>query len=95
MENESTEINASDAVAAPVDGVVMPNKLSFALDVRGSEGITMEEGCRTGDMTQSGLGICTVYYAGNGVFGGCIDRKQTRDMRDFLNEVIAKWDAEE
>ncbi len=74
----------------------IPNEpdLRFSLDVRGSEGITMEEGWSTGDMTQKGLEISTVYYADARVLGGCIDRQQTKDLRDFLNRVLDKCEKE-
>jgi len=65
------------------------------LDVRGSEGIYFEEGSMTGNMEKPGLSIDTVWYADERkAFGGCIDREETRQLRDFLNKCIEKWECE-
>ena len=65
------------------------------LDVRGSQGIDFSEGWRTGDMTASGVQVSTVWYSDDRrIFGGCIDRAQALQLREFLSACIAKWDAE-
>ena len=65
------------------------------IDVRGSEGITFKEGWRTGNMTDPGVEIDTVWYADKQrAFGGCIDRAEATQIRDWLNACIAKWDKE-
>ena len=72
----------------------------LSLTVRGSEGIDFIEGSRTGDMTQSGISVNTVWYGdarGKGInrkLGGCIDRAQALQLRDFINECEAKWKSE-
>lgn len=67
----------------------------LSIDVRGSEGIDFKEGWSTGDMTESGVEISTVYYAEpKRKFGGCIDRKQAIEIRDFFNNCISKWENE-
>jgi hypothetical protein len=67
----------------------------LSIEVRGSEGIDFKEGWSTGDMTESGVEISTVYYAdARRKFGGCINREEATQIRDFLNECIAKWEAE-
>ena len=73
---------------------IIVNDLSIA--VRGSEGIDFREGWKTGDMTESGVGISTVYYADSREkFGGCINRDEATQIRDFLNECIAKWEKQQ
>ena len=68
---------------------------SLHLDVRGSEGITFIEGWSTGDMKESGIEIDTVWYADRRkAYGGCINRIEATQLRDFLNACISKWDAE-
>lgn len=70
--------------------------LKMHLAVRGSKGINFQEGCKTGNMTQPGLLIETVYYAeNNALYGGCIDRAETKQLYEFLGRCIAKWDSEE
>jgi len=65
------------------------------LDVRGSEGIDLKEGSMTGNMEEFGISINTVWYADQRkAFGGCIDREETRQLRDFLNKCIKKWECE-
>lgn len=64
------------------------------IDVRGSHGIDFREGSKTGDMEEYGVSIDTVYHSGRGIFGGCINRKEATQIRDFLNECIAKWESE-
>jgi len=64
------------------------------IKVRGSEGITFMEGVKTGDMTEYGVGIDTVWHSNKKAYGGCIDRDEATQIRDFLNQCIEKWDAE-
>jgi hypothetical protein len=72
----------------------------LSLTIRGSEGIDFREGSRTGDMTQSGISVDTVWYGNakgkdiNRKFGGCIDREQALQLRDFINECESKWNSE-
>lgn len=69
--------------------------LKLHLDVRGSEGIDFEEGWQTGNMTESGIEIRTVYYADDKrTYGGCINRQEAKQLRDFLNDCIEKWESE-
>jgi len=67
---------------------------SLHIDVRGSKGIDFTEGWRTGGMKKSGVEISTVYVQGMGVVGGCIDRNEAKQIRDFLNKCIVKWESE-
>jgi hypothetical protein len=70
-------------------------KLKLKMEVRGSNGIDFEEGWKTGDMKQGGLNINTVWWTDkNTRIGGCIDRGQVRELRDYLNKCIDKWDNE-
>jgi hypothetical protein len=77
--------------------------LSLNLTVRGSDniefsnmGMDLIEGHATGDMKQFGLAINTAWCSDmDQRLGGCLDREQVRTMRDYLNQVIAKWDNEE
>ena len=81
----------------------MTDHLELKLTVRGSEdiefsnmGMDLTEGFSTGDMKQFGLGINTAWCSDmNERLGGCLDREQVRTMRDYLNQVINKWDNEE
>lgn len=67
----------------------------LSISVRGSEGIDFREGWATGDMTEGGVEISTVYCAKTKQrFGGCIDRGQAIEIRDFLNNCISKWESE-
>lgn len=73
----------------------MMDKLSLSLDVRGSNGIKFEEGWRTGNMKVPGLEISTVWdIHRKQVYGGCIDRDETKQLHEYLGKVIAKWDSE-
>jgi len=66
------------------------------IEVRGSHGITFEEGFRTGDMTEGGVLISTVWWADvERLHGGCINRKEAVEIRDFLNRCIEKWGRED
>jgi len=66
------------------------------IEVRGSNGITFEEGAMTGDMVNGGVSIGTVWYAEDRrLFGGCINRKEATQIRDFLNKCIEKWEKED
>ena len=73
----------------------MSENLELKLEVRGSHGILFKDGGMTGNMKEHGLSIDTVYHSGMGIFGGCIDRIETRELRDFLNKVIELWDNQE
>ena len=74
---------------------MIEEKLKLEMTVRGSNGIDLEEGWKTGDMTQGGLGINTVWWTDKKTrIGGCIDREQVRELRDYLNKCIGKWDSE-
>ena len=65
------------------------------LEVRGSKGISFTEGFSTGDMSESGVEIETVWWADdNRLYGGCIDRSEAVQLRDFLNACIDKWAKE-
>lgn len=65
------------------------------ISVRGSNGITFVEGSRTGNMVEFGVQIKTVWYDGDRTaYGGCIDRSEAKQIRDWLNLCIAKWDSE-
>jgi len=74
--------------------------LELRLEVRGSRDIKFQpameikEGWSTGNMSEGGLAIDTVWYAGSGLAGGCIDRAQTVQLRDFLNRCIELWECE-
>lgn len=69
--------------------------LELSIAVRGSEGIDFREGWSTGDMTEAGVEICTVYHADKREkYGGCINRDETKQIRDFLNTCIEKWENE-
>jgi len=84
-------------VASPIKPVVSgdSDRLKLELTVRGSNGIDFEEGWKTGNMKQGGLGINTVWWTDKKIrIGGCIDRDQTRQLRDYLNSCIDKWDDE-
>jgi len=72
------------------------DNLKLHLDVRGSEGIDFEEGSKTGDMKEYGLSIDTAWYGeSRRRYGGCIDRTETKQLRDYLNSVIEKWENED
>jgi hypothetical protein len=66
-------------------------KLSIEFDVRGSEPIKFSEGWMTGDMEESGVEICTVWYQDGKRYGGCINREEAEQLRDFLNKCIDVW----
>ena len=67
----------------------------FKVVIKGAHEITFEEGWRTGGMTEGGISVKTVYWADDKrVFGGCIDREEARQLRDFLNECLDKWEEE-
>lgn len=70
------------------------DKLEIEFNVRGSRPILFKEGSMTGDMTEYGIGIDTVWWNDKERFGGCIDRKEATQLRDFLNKCIEKWDNE-
>jgi hypothetical protein len=89
MADDKKKQNESDLV----DGG--GKRLSLKLEVRGSEGIEFQEGWQTGDMTESGVEINTVYYADSKkLYGGCISREEAMQLRDFLNECVALWESE-
>lgn len=71
------------------------SKLSIEFDVRGSRPILFTEGLKTGNMTEYGIGIDTVWYAGGQRYGGCIDRNEATELRDFLNKCIDLWSNED
>jgi hypothetical protein len=86
-----------DAIEQAGSGLVDEGvkRLSLKLEVRGSEGIAFQEGWRTGDMTEGGVEISTVYYADSkSLYGGCINREEAIQLRDFLNECVALWESE-
>ncbi len=69
--------------------------LKIEFDVRGSKPIKFEEGWLTGGMTETGICIATVWYQDGRSYGGCIDREEAKQLRDFLNACIDKWDGEQ
>ena len=71
----------------------MTGRLKIKLEVRGALSIQFEEGWRTGDMTEGGLGIDTEKEQGVYI-GGCINREEATQLRDFLNKCILKWKLE-
>jgi len=84
-------------VSNPVEAVVSgdSDRLKLELTVRGSKGIDFEEGYSTGDMTEGGLAINTCWWVEKQArIGGCLDRGQVRELRDYLNKCISKWDDE-
>jgi hypothetical protein len=90
-QREQAELKHDEAEGLS-DGVSKP---LFKVDVRGAHEITFEEGWRTGGMTEWGVSIKTVYWADNKrIYGGCIDREEAKQLRDFLNECLAKWEEE-
>jgi len=89
--DSATPTGAASALSAGLAVRVDPLYVS----VRGSEGITFKEGWSTGNMTAPGVQIDTVWYAEQSrAFGGCIDRAEATQIRDWLNSCIAKWDQE-
>jgi len=53
-------------------------------------------GSKTGDMKEYGLSIDTAWYGeSRRRYGGCIDRTETKQLRDYLNSVIEKWENED
>jgi len=67
--------------------------IGIRMEVRGSEYIEFEEGSRTGDMTENGISINTQMHEGK-LYGGCINREETKELRDFLNRCIDIWGNE-
>lgn len=67
--------------------------IGIRMKVRGSVDIEFIEGSRTADMTQNGLSINTQEINGR-LYGGCINREETKELRDFLNECIKLWEDE-
>lgn len=81
----------TDGKKSGVEGWVMP--LTFKVEVRGAHEIKFQEGAKTGDMRKPGVLIETVYWADNKrVYGGCIDRNEAKQLRDFLNGCIDLWE---
>jgi len=72
----------------------MSKELEVEFDVRGSEPISFSEGWQTGDMTESGVEIKTVWHSNKRSYGGCINREEATQLRDFLNECLSKWAKE-
>jgi len=71
------------------------NKLEFDLEIKGSTNILFQEGWRTGGMKKPGISIDHIEIKGVGRrIGGCCDRAQAIELRDFLNKCIEKWDKE-
>ena len=66
-------------------------KLEIEFDVRGSSPIKFAEGWKTGNMMQGGIEINTVWFNDKERYGGCIDRDEAMQLRDFLNECEKKW----
>lgn len=75
-------------------GQKIVNELEIEFDVRGSCPIKFAEGWATGDMRESGIGIDTVWYQDGRRYGGCINREEAIQLRDFLNQCIEKWEKE-
>ena len=69
-------------------------RLNIEFDVRGSRPIKFEEGWQTGDMTEPGLAIDTVWHEDGIRYGGCINQKEAIQLRNFLNECIKLWGKE-
>ncbi len=65
------------------------------IDVRGSNGINFSEGLMTGNMTEYGISIGTVWWSDNKkIYGGCIDREEAKQIRDWFNLCLKKWENE-
>jgi hypothetical protein len=70
------------------------NFIGIRMKVRGSKDIEFQEGSQTGDMTQTGISVRTQEINGK-LYGGCIDREETKILRDFLNECIELWEKDD
>ena len=66
-------------------------RIGIRMKVRGSKDIEFIEGSMTGDMEESGISINTQEHKGK-LYGGCIDRKEVEELRDFLNRCIEGWE---
>ena len=63
------------------------------MKVRGSDDIEFINGGQTRDMKESGVSINAQEHLGI-LVGGCINREETKYLRDFLSECIEQWEQE-